>query len=64
MGECLNTHIPTKDNLSEMMTKALYGSKKRGLVEGLMYDVFDSYGPIAKEGSTVLRKKQKRSGRQ
>ena len=64
MGECLTTHIPTKDNLSEMMTKVLYGSKKRGLVEGLMYDVFDSHDPIDKEGTTVLRKKQKRSGRQ
>ena len=48
MGECLNTHIPTKYNLSDMMTKVLYGSNKRGLVEGLMYDVFDSHNPIDK----------------
>ena len=33
MGECLTTHIPTKDNLSDMMTKVLYGSKKRVLVK-------------------------------
>ena len=39
MGECLTKHIPTKDNLSDMMSKVLYGSKKRGIVEGLMYDV-------------------------
>ena len=64
MGECLTMHIPTKDNLSYMMTKFIYGSKKRGIVEGLMYDVFDSNEPIDKEGTTVLRKKQKRSGRQ
>ena len=64
MGECLTTHIPTKDNLSDMMTKVLYGSKKRGIVEGLMYDVFDSHDLIDKEGTTVLRKKQKRSERQ
>ena len=64
MGECLTTHIPNKDNLSDMMTKVLYGSNKRGLIKGLMYDMFDSHEPIDKEGTTVLRKKQKRSGRQ
>ena len=47
-----------------MMTKLLYGSKKRGIVEGLMYDAFDSHEPIDKKGTTVSRKKQKRSGRQ
>ena len=40
MGECFTTHIPTKENLSDMMPKVLYGSKKRGLVKGLMYDCF------------------------
>ena len=53
MGECLTTHIPTKDNLSYMMTKVLYGSKKRVLVEGLMCDVFDLHNPIDKEGTNV-----------
>ena len=57
MGECLTTHIPTKENLSDMMTKVLYGSKKRGIVKELMYDVFDSHEPIDKEGTTVLWKK-------
>ena len=46
IGEFLNTHIPTKYNLSDMMTKFLYGSKKRVLVEGLVYDVFDSHDPL------------------
>ena len=57
MGECLTTHISTKDNLSDMITKFLYGSKNRGLVKVLMYDVFDSHDPIDKEGTTVLWKK-------
>ena len=39
-----------------MMTKVLYGSKKRGIVKGLMYDVFDSHDPIDKEGTTVSRR--------
>ena len=64
MGEWFITHITTKDNLSDMMTKVLYGSKKRGLVKGLIYDVFDSHDPIDKEGTTVSLKKQKQSGRQ
>ena len=64
MGECLTTQIPTKNNLSDMMTKVLYGSKKRGLVKVLMYDVFDSHDPIDKEGTNVSRKKKKRSGRE
>ena len=64
MGECLTTHIPTKDNLSYMMTKVLYVSNNRVLVEGLMYDVFYQHDPNDKEGTTVSQKKQKRSGRQ
>ena len=64
MGECLTTHILTKDNLSDMMTKVQYGPNKRGLVKELMYDMFDSHNPIDKESTTVSRKKQKRSGRQ
>ena len=61
MGECLTTYIQTKENLSDMMTKVLYGSNKRGLIKVLMYDVFDSHDPIDKEGTTVSRKKQKLS---
>ena len=57
-------NIPTKDNFSDMMNKVLYDSKKRGIIEVLMYDMFDQHKPIDKEGTTVLRKKQKRSGRQ
>ena len=64
MGECLTTHIPTEYNLSDMMTKFLFGSKRKGVVEGLVYDVFDSHNPIGKEGTNVSRKKQKQSGRQ
>ena len=64
MGECLTTHIPTKDNLSDMMNKVSYVSNKRGLVKVLMYVLFDSHDPIDKEGTTVSRKKQKRYGRQ
>jgi hypothetical protein len=46
-GECMTTHVRTHDNLSDMLTKVLYGSKKRKCVEGLMYDVYDDH-PILK----------------
>ena len=41
MGEVLTTHIPTQYNLADMLAKVLYGSKKRDMVENVMYDVFD-----------------------
>ena len=46
-GECMTTHVKTQDNLSDMMTKVLYGSKKRKCVEGLMYYVYDDH-PVLK----------------
>ena len=40
-GESLLTHIPTADNLSDLMTKVTFGAKRRRLVSGLLYDNFD-----------------------
>jgi len=40
-GESLITHIPTADNLSDLMTKVTFGAKRRRLVSGLLYDIFD-----------------------
>ncbi len=41
MGECMTTHIPTNDNLSDMLTKVLSGGKRRQNVKGLAYDIYD-----------------------
>ena len=41
MGEFLTSHIPTNFNLSGVLTKILFGKKSSGMVEGLMFDVFD-----------------------
>ena len=38
-GECLTTHCKTGDNYSDMMTKVLYGQKKRDNVYRIIYDM-------------------------
>ncbi len=41
MGESLITHTSTHDNLSEIMTKVTHGAKRRKLVDGILYDIFN-----------------------
>ena len=41
MGECLVTHVRTQDNLADVLTKVLFGSKRRDLVGRILYDIFD-----------------------
>ena len=39
--ECLTSHIPPLKNLSDLLTKVLFGQKHRNLVQGIMYDIYD-----------------------
>ena len=41
MGECITTHIPTSLNFSHLITKVLYGQKRRNLVDGIMFDIYE-----------------------
>ena len=41
MNESLITHISTADNLSDLMTKPTFGAKRRRLVGGILYDIYD-----------------------
>ena len=41
MKECTTTHIPTLQNFSDLLTKVLYGRKRRNLVDGLMFDIYE-----------------------
>ena len=41
MNESLITHIGTADNLSDLMTKPTFGAKRRRLVGGLLFDIYD-----------------------
>jgi len=42
MGESLLTHVGTRDNLTDLLTKPTFGAKRRKLVSGLLYDIFDN----------------------
>ena len=41
MKECVMTHIPTLKNFADFLTKSLFGKKRRDLVGGVMYDIYD-----------------------
>jgi hypothetical protein len=43
MGESLITHIRTENNHSDLMTKTTSGSKRRRLVGGILYDIYDDH---------------------
>ena len=41
MKECLTTWIPTLKNWADLLTKVLSGRKRRELVKGIFYDIYD-----------------------
>ena len=41
MKECITTHIPTLLNFSDLLTKVLYGQKRKNLVNGILYDLYE-----------------------
>ena len=43
MGETLLTHIRTGDNLADFLTKTTSGAKRRKLVSGVIYDIYDDF---------------------
>ena len=42
--ECLTTHIPTALNWADLLTKVLFGNKRRRLVlvADVLFDIFDN----------------------
>jgi hypothetical protein len=42
MGESLLTHVGTRDNLTDLLTKPTFGAKRQKLVSRLLYDIFDN----------------------
>ena len=44
MKECFATHIPTLENWADLLTKVLSGKKRRDLVRGILYDIYDHDG--------------------
>ena len=45
MGESQVTHISTQDNYADLMTKVLYGRRRKFLVAGLLNDIYDDHRP-------------------
>jgi hypothetical protein len=43
MGETLLMHIRTGDNLADFLTKTTRGAKRRKLVSGVVYDIYDDF---------------------
>ena len=43
MGESAITHFKTGFNFSDLMTKVTHGNKRRRLVGGILYDIYDDY---------------------
>jgi len=43
MGESLITHICTENNHSDLMIKTTSGAKRRRLVGGILYDIYDDH---------------------
>ena len=41
MGESLDGHIPRKENVADLRTKALYGHKRKYLVSNILYNIND-----------------------
>jgi hypothetical protein len=45
MGESAITHIRSEQNSADLMTKITYGEKRRRLVGGILYDIYDNHTP-------------------
>jgi hypothetical protein len=43
MGEILTSHVPTKNNFSDFMTKVTYGQKWHHLVGSILFDIYDDH---------------------
>ncbi len=43
IGETLLTHIRTGDNLADFLTKTTSGTRRRKLVSGVIYDIYDDF---------------------
>ena len=43
MSESLVGHIPSKENVADLMTKVLYGQKRRYLVSNILHDIYDNH---------------------
>ena len=43
MGESITTWVPTGENPADLLTKVLYGSKRRHIVGNVLHDKYDDH---------------------
>ena len=43
MKECLTTYIPTLKNYADLLTKVLYGKKRRDLFGDVLHYIYDKF---------------------
>ena len=43
MGESLTGHIATDENVADLLTKVLYGQKRKRIVGEILYDIYDDF---------------------
>ena len=43
IGESLVRHIPSKENMADLLIKVLYGEKRRYLVSNILCDIHDDH---------------------
>jgi hypothetical protein len=43
MGEILTSHVQTKNNFSDLMTKVTYRQKRRHMVGSVLFDIYDDH---------------------
>ena len=41
MGESLTAHIPPDRNVADLLTKLLYGQKRKNIVGEILFDIYD-----------------------
>ena len=47
MGDTKTSHIFTHDNSSNLLTKVLYGAKRKKFIGKILYDIYDLFVLIA-----------------
>ena len=63
MGEIITAHVRSEENPADLCTKTIPGgSKRRYLVSGVLYDIYDEISRSAGRGSCVLSKPRRATG--
>jgi hypothetical protein len=54
MGKILTSHVQTKNNFSDFMTKVTYGQKRHHLVGSVLFDIYDDRSNKKADSQRIL----------